>query len=653
MHLATGLKPSQVQLREFAPLLAMAAVLAIAWFAYRPALSGTFLLDDIPNLSGLASIDDAGSALQFVLGGTAGHLGRPLALASFVPQADAWDSNAEPFIRINILIHLLNGMLVLAFAGQIARVTLENKRDLPWLALSVSALWLFMPLLASSSLLIVQRMTTLSATFVLAGLLAYMIARRQLDARPAASLTAMTLSLVAATLLAAFSKENGALLPVFVLVLEATILSPPQRLPARQWNAWRSVFLIAPALIFLVFLFAQLPYNEQVTAKRDYTGAERLLNESKILWEYLINAFLPRGSQLGPFHEWRQSAGLFYDPTTIIAVIAWLGVVVAALIWRRTYRVAALAALWYLAGHSLESSTIPLELYFEHRNYVPIIGPIYALCYTVFVVGGRYRVISRVALAAYTSICAGVLFSTTSMWGRPLLAASYWYNHNPSSVRAATTLSSQQLIEMGPHVTIETLRDFANRNPEHAYIRIPELNLSCKIAPDEDHSRIVEDLKTALPLITFSHAPGEMLDDLLTTALAGDCESVDADVVADLAAAVLKNPKYGGNTRYNQFHHMLMARIARAFGRNEATLAHLGRAMDLMPTDKLNMMTVTALVDGGRFDEAREFIEDATHRLPAQPLRRIASQKNLEELMLYVNEMEKLADEERGRDIGD
>ena len=123
--------------------------------------------------------------------------------------------------------------------------------------------------------------------------------------------------------------------------------------------------------------------------------------------------------------------------------------------------------------------------------------------------------------------------------------------------------------------------------------------------------------------------------------------------VADLAAAVLKNPKYGGNTRYNQFHHMLMARIARAFGRNEATLAHLGRAMDLMPTDKLNMMTVTALVDGGRFDEAREFIEDATHRLPAQPLRRIASQKNLEELMLYVNEMEKLADEERGRDIGD
>jgi hypothetical protein len=653
MHLATDLTSRQVQLRKLAPLLAMAAVLAIAWFAYRPALSGTFLLDDTPNLSGLASIDDEGSALQFVLGGTAGHLGRPLALASFVPQADAFDHNAEPFIRINILIHLLNGVLLFAFSVQIARVTLENRRDVPWLALSVTALWLFMPLLASSSLLIVQRMTTLSATFVLAGLLAYMVARRQLDTRPVASFAAMTLSLVAATLLAAFSKENGALLPVFVLVLEATILTPPQHLPARQWNAWRSVFLIAPALIFLVFLIVQLPYGEQVTAKRGFTGAERLLNETKILWEYIINAFLPRGSQLGPFHDWRQSPTLFFDPITIIALIAWLVVVVAALIWRRTYRVAALAALWYLVGHSLESSTIPLELYFEHRNYVPIIGPIFALCYTVFVLGGRYRVISRVALAAYTSICAGVLFTTTSMWGKPLLAASYWYNHNPSSVRAATTLSSQQLIEMGPHVTIETLRDFATRNPEHAYIRIPELTLSCRVAPDEDHSRIVEDLKAALPLITFSHAPGEMLDDLLTTALAGDCESVDADVVAELAAAVLKNPKYGSNKRYNQFHHILMARMARALGKGEATLEHLGRAIDLIPTDELNMMTVTALIDVGRFDEAREFIEGATDRLPAQPLRRIASQKNLEELMLYVDEMEKLTNEERGWDIGD
>jgi hypothetical protein len=635
------------------PLLAIIAVLAIGWFVYRPALSGTFLLDDIPNLSGLASIDDAGSALQFALAGTAGPLGRPLALASFVPQADAWASNAEPFIRINILIHLLNGLLVFVLAGQLARITLADKRDVPLLALSVSALWIFLPLLASSSLLIVQRMTTLSGTFVLAGLCTYMIARRQLELRPAASLAGMSLSLVVATLLAAFTKENGALLPVFVLVLEATILSPPQNLPSFRWKAWRGLFLFAPAVFFLVYLVAQLPYDEQVIAKRDYTGAQRLFSEAKILWEYLLNAFVPRGGQLGPYHDWRQAGALSYEPMTVIAMIGWFVVLVAAFRWRRTYAVAALAVFWYLAGHSVESTTIPLELYFEHRNYLPIIGPVFALCFAVFRIGGRYRAISRVALAIYTLINAGILFSVTSLWGTPLLAASYWYQHNPSSVRAATTLASQQLTGIGPESAIETLRGFADRNPEHGYVRIPELNLRCEISPQNDHSKLVEYLETTLPLITFSHAPGEMLDELLTTAVDSGCYSVNPEVVADLAAAVMKNPKYGENIRYNQFHHMLMARIERVNGNTEATLAHLARAIEFIPTDDLNMMTVTALVDAGRFDGARKFIEDAAGRLPDRPLKRYNSQKNLDELMIYINEMEKLTGKQDGLDTGD
>ncbi len=635
------------------PALAILAVLAAGWFAYRPALSGTFLLDDIPNLSNLATIDDTASALQFILGGTAGPLGRPLALASFVPQAGAWETSAGPFIKINILIHLLNGLLLFALARQIAQMTLVDKRDVAWLALSVSALWILMPLLASSSLLIVQRMTTLSATFVLAGLYAYMLTRRRLETRPAASLAGMTASLVVAVLLAAFTKENGAMLPVFALVLEATVLKPPRSLRPLHWNAWRGLFLIAPALVLLVYLVAQLPYSEQVIAKRDFTGGERLLYEAKILWEYLINAFLPRVDQLGPFHDWRQVRGLSDDPTTIIAVIGWLIALVAALRWRRTYRVAAFGALWYLAGHSLESSTIPLELYFEHRNYLPIVGPIFALCYGVFRVGGRYRAIARGSVAAYALINAGVLFTVTSMWGNPLSAATYWYNHNPTSVRAVSTLATQQLVGMGPRTTIETLRMFAQRNPEHAYLRIPELNLACAVMPEDDHSEIVEDLKTSLPHVDFSHAPGEMLDDLVTTSLASDCRTVNTDVVVDLAAAVLENPKYGENTRYNQFHHILMARIARVSGRTEETLAHLARAIDLIPTDDLNMMTVTALVDAGRFDDARKFIEDAADRLPVRPLRRYKSQKNLDELTTYVNEMEKLSDEERDRNNGD
>ena len=162
------------------PALALVAILAIGWFAYRPALTGTFLLDDLPSLGDLQYVSDGESALRFISSGFAGPLGRPLALASFVPQASAIGVNAEPFLRINILIHLLNGVLVFAFARMLGGIMVSDQRS-TFLALSVTAMWLFMPLLASSSLLIVQRMTTLSATFVLCGLNAYLISRQRLE----------------------------------------------------------------------------------------------------------------------------------------------------------------------------------------------------------------------------------------------------------------------------------------------------------------------------------------------------------------------------------------------------------------------------------------------------------------------------------------
>ena len=166
------------------PAVALITLLSVGWFVYQPALTGTFLLDDHSNLAGLQSVTDARSALYFVLTGDAGPLGRPLALASFLPQASAWGLDATPFIRVNILVHLLNGLLVFVFSKQLARVVLRDQGDILLLAFATTAVWLFMPLLASSSLLIVQRMTTLSATFVLLGLNAYMIARQRIDTRP-------------------------------------------------------------------------------------------------------------------------------------------------------------------------------------------------------------------------------------------------------------------------------------------------------------------------------------------------------------------------------------------------------------------------------------------------------------------------------------
>jgi hypothetical protein len=649
----SGAGPGGTRWAELWQVLPVVALLAAGWFVYRPALTGTFLLDDLPTLGDLGSVNDLNSALHFILSGFAGPLGRPIALASFLPQASAIGLTAEPFIRINILIHLLNGLLVFVFARKLGWITLSDQRNALLLALGVTAIWLFMPLLASSSLLIVQRMTTLSATFVLAGLNVYMIARARLETRPNSALLFMSLALILATLLATFTKENGALLPIFVLVLEATILSPPQSLSRLHWRAWRGLFLAVPAICVVVYLFFKIPYTDDIVAIRGFTASERLFSEARILWEYLFNAFFGWAAQLGPFHDSRPVNGLITEPWTAVAMAAWIVVLGTAFRIRRKYPVPAFAAFWFLAGHLLESTTIPLELYFEHRNYLPIFGPVFALCYLLFRIEGRYRLFGRVAVALYALLNAAILIGVTSMWGKPLLAATYWYDRDPDSVRAVTTLASQQLSKMGPETAVGTLREFVSRHPEHAYVRIPELNLACILRPHDDHAALVSELKFALTSVAHMPRTGEMLDQLLSTVVASKCDGVAAETVADLAAAVMRNPRYNRDVRYNQFHAMLMARIAKVSGHVDQTLAHLYRAIGFEPSDDLYMMTVTTLVAAERFQDAREFIDDAADDLPLMPLKRYNSKRILEELLIYVNEAARLADDPSGSDIGD
>ena len=86
--------------------------IAVGWFAYAPGLSGTIHFDDPASLHGLSEIGNSADALDFVLSGRAGPLGRPLSLASFVPQAYAWPNDTEVLLRTNVLLHLLNGVLV-------------------------------------------------------------------------------------------------------------------------------------------------------------------------------------------------------------------------------------------------------------------------------------------------------------------------------------------------------------------------------------------------------------------------------------------------------------------------------------------------------------------------------------------------------------
>ena len=620
-------------------LIGFCAVLALAWFCYQPAMSGAFQLDDEFNLGGLVNVDDARSAIEFVFSGMSGPTGRPLALASFVLQAQHWEQGAAAFLRVNILIHLLNAALLALCLYQLALQRAIERHDAAIVAAAAASLWVLMPLLATASLLVVQRMTTLSALFMLLGLSAYLFARSKVDDNPKRGLAGMSASLVAGTVLATLCKESGLLLPVLVLVLEATVLDRPNGVNARNWRVWQSVFLVLPLTLLLAYLASRTTYPDWVVASRGFNAWERLLTEVRILWVYLLKALVGIPSQHGIYQDVPTISRSLFSPATFLACVSWLSLLVASIVWRRRYPLFAVAVLWYLAGHLIESTVVSLELYFEHRNYIPIIGPLFALCSFLFLHPARRR-IAGVMIPVFAIVNAWFLYSFSSLSGDPSFAARYWAATYPGSQRAVSRMARFQLVEEGPLRSLQTIDTFVMAHPQFAYMRLPALNLLCQHAADQDHRQVVEQLERELPKVDFTYTAAVMLFQLYSTASGSTCKGVNVETVTSLAMTLRDNPRYTNEPLYNQAYQKMLAATARQQGDYGALIDHLQQAITYWPSPDLNVMMVMAMGGAGKFDAARNFIDDAEARGPAHPAKAVMWQRDLERLRAYIRKLE-------------
>ena len=616
----------------------VAVLLLVAWLLYRPALGGAFLLDDLPNLNGLSSVSDFGSALQYVLDGRAGPSGRPVSLASFALQAESWGGPARPFLEVNLLIHVLNGLLAYLFLFQLAKASRVNEANSHAVAVAALAVWILMPLLATSSLMVIQRMATLAALWMLAGLNAHLYFRGKLEDKPVHALTGMSVSLGITTTLAVLSKENGALLPTLVLVAEACLLPKPALQNTRQWAVWRGIFLALPTLAILAYLVSIVPYDPGNVAKRGFTAYERLITEARVLWDYLLNAVLPRPSTFTPFHGDYPVSRSILEPVTLLAVIGWAATIAAAIGLRRRAPLFTFAVAWYLAAHLLESTSVALYIYFEHRNYLAMLGPAFALSAWVLSLRGRYRTIGSLFLGIFVILNAIVLFWISSTWGQPRTAAHLWYAASPDSPGSLSFVVQEEIAAGNPGEAIDTIEQFVTANPEHAYLRLPQLTLYCRTMPNRDLSAAVESLKTELPHITYIWVVAAQLDQLYTAVRQNACTGIDAGAVEELARIVFSNERFQSVGHYVSLHHQLLAKIA--FDRDDVdtALVELEAARDAGAALDIHFKIVAVLLASGSPEDAHRYLDEVGATLPRHPARRMATKAVIEELRHYVDQ---------------
>ncbi len=613
-------------------------LLLLCWAVYSPGMSGGFLFDDFPNLSKMGQYGEVSNWNEFrsfVFGGFAGPLGRPVSLASFLVDDWAWPSSADGFKRTNLLIHLLTGLALCWATLNLLRLYGVEESRAAWMAVLNMGIWLLHPYMVSTTLYVVQRMAQLAALFMFAGLAGYLHGRRLLGSQSWRAYGWMSLSLTLGTALAAFSKENGVLLPILVVVVEFCLPQRQQKaLP--DWR-WRALFLWLPAMAVCYQLGREISFSPDPWPTRPFNQVERLWSEARILCEYLWHLFVPRIEGRGLFHDgYAISYGWLQPATTLASVIGIVALLVGAVWLRRRLPLVSLAILFFFAAHLLESTVVGLELYFEHRNYVASAFLFLPVAATVVWLSGKISLsVVGVVVAAMLSMLGWLTWQRASLWGNNEKLQAYWALATPDSPRAQNYLAVQAFQQGQPAVGMARLEQAMERLPHSSLLTMQWLlqRVLHGIATESDFkaasSRVVVQRFDAQAVLGLRMIVEELI-------LPGKNPQY-REWTRDLLQVMEGNSRYQAVPLFQRLRPYLEGLLWVSDGNMENALPSLALAMDRYADTDTALSIVAHLGNTGHPAEALQMLDRAQgiyERQPAVKLKRPQS--------VYDTEFERL-----------
>ena len=545
-------------------------IIAVTVACYLPGLTGHFISDDGVNIriNPYLKIDSLNfSALwQAASYGGASPLSRPISMASFAVNHYFFGMNPYYFKAINLAIHLVNGVLVFVLARLLLGLHLRireaaDEHAATWVALAVAALWLLHPFNLTGVLYVVQRMTSLAALFTLAGLTLYLYGRKNLLNGKQPGFIAVVVAIFVFTPLAALCKENGALLPLLIFVTEVTLLrwSAPDRNTRRLLVAIVSLSVVVPLLFGLFYVLKNPAIIFSGYAWRDFSLTERLMTEARVLWFYLHMIVLPSMSEMGLHHDDILISRSLISPWTTLPAIAGLLLLAAGVfVLRNKQPLLTFGVAFFFVGHALESTIIPLELAFEHRNYLPMFGILLPLAY--YALDSRAHLSSvrvrRIAFLMLAALFAALTATRAQQWGDTLQMRLLEAERHPRSVRAHTDLAAlyDRLAPTSREDTINLYnkalfhyKQAADNAPTNiaGLLGMLVLNAERGLPPDETLLAILEQRLATVP---FGPPNKNSLIGAARCMGSGEC-AVNAEVVERLYRASLSNPLLTGSHR--------------------------------------------------------------------------------------------------------
>lgn len=469
---AKNIQPAAAVRETKRHLLAFAVLSVSVFVAYSNSINGTWAMDDIV-ANKPVGITDIRDIVGF----------RKIAYLTFLLNQHIAPFSPSNFRLFNILLHIFNASLVYllsyktvslffsrqedaagkkAPAGDKAGMSFASKDKAFYAALLAGVMFALHPININAVAYIVQRMTSLAAFFVLLSLLCYIYASGT------GGLKAFLLYIFSVVFLIAgiFSKENAVVAVPLILLYEYVFLSGFNlgRFTAKMGIAGCIAFFgIGVTSYFLGFyntffeiagLFLhpnQYPAVKAWMAVDVYwTPLQHILTEFRVVSRYIFLIFVPI-PQFLVFDLWglEVSKNLFEPATTIFSMLLVLSLFIFSLWKLKRFPLLCFGILWYLLSVSLESFlALGSDLYFEHRNYLPVSGLLTGIIGQISVSlndkfsGRTFRtaaVILCVLLGSLTFARNFVWRDSITLWGDAL-------KKNPLNIRAMISMGNAYLM---------------------------------------------------------------------------------------------------------------------------------------------------------------------------------------------------------------
>jgi hypothetical protein len=569
--------------------LVLPGLLLFAVLVYWPGLHGNFLFDDFSNLPSLGAqgpVDNWASFWRYLTSGAADPTGRPLTLLTFLLDANNWPADPYPFKRTNLILHLCNGALLYSLLAELGQQLNYEVRRAKFAALLGTALWLLHPLLVSTTLYIVQREAMLPATCIMVGLRLWLHGHSKLRVgKFKTGLSWSALGLAGFTLLGTLTKANGALLPVCALLIDIIVLARCAPLPARAQHAHRVVIWLLATLpttaiiVYLVWIGAHGMSLGGLAAGRSWTYAQRLLTEPRVLIDYLQLLWMPRPLSSGLFNDQYVASTSWMHPLSTVPAALGVCTLIGGAWWQRARHPAlALAILFYFAGHLLESTTVPLELYFEHRNYLPALLMFWPL--GLWVADWRsMRTLKYVLMATLPLMLGWMTHARAEVWGDQRTQALVWAWINPDSPRAQINAAQIEMQAGRPQDAMQRLESLLVRQPGQAQLAFNLIGASCLIdrAPPAYVGMAIQAMGTTANVGALFTQWFERITPMV---VAGRCPGLTPRSLLDMINVGLNNPNLSAAGPQQDLTY-LRGKLALAECRPDAALAEFMHALDL------------------------------------------------------------------------